>query len=988
MPSPLCQVKDGSGAYQATANGVDVTPGNTITINLIDTSADSWSIECVYTDELSDAATVTAALTIDSNLRTATFTAPAEGRTYIFRSKVNNGIGPDGKVKSSYSTTFGVYTLTANGYRVVAANETTEGGSFGWVKPVNEIVRAGGGGGGSGSNLGSKLEVFKDVSAGTLRHRTIDVTSTPAYKASGEQQADVLVIRPCPPGWYNPADYGAKLDGVTDDIAAFEAMHADIPVEGAHVHMPGMAYVSRTWRVSKPVRMHGVGARLQNSAGFIAPPGVTPVQMEPATISADGESANTAIIADLDFRSALMIHGTANGSALGRGIGNIWNSAAIRKGDCVIASGGANATKFFRCTDTGLGTSPVALTSEPTWNTTVGATTTHEGATFVCEKFPTVRANLTAYAVGDRVWPEADNRFYYECETAGTTDATPPAELAGGDSAPGVAPIGGTISDGTVVWRTKIATGILWLCNVFTLDRCYFTGFTGAGYTVAGGVGMHVLGNTDTNCFKVRDCYHDWCGVGAAIQGSDANGWLVSGMFAINIGTLLPTPNDASAAGYVGLGGHCIHDKSLAGGEISHCYFQLSSGRPILANGLGHLTVVSSFQEIDSDCLFNCTEAIIVGGSVRADAASTGAVTIAAYSQGLGYKSNNGTIDLIGQLATGAKLLTRQLGGGVDTVNFYGQSYGYGAPSGWWAEQHGNQMLWNAYLLSTSRAGMDPGPGWLCFQNGYLVGDPNSEDPLHRGTLLTLKQSALRSCLRRAGDVFEGPNTKLSVLSTGYRAPAWTATTAVVAENTSWGIPASYVEPTANTGKREGGEQVWQCTTAGTTGGAEPAWPASPTAGVTTQADGTAVWTYVGATPAYDVEQTTSKAKLPTRTKETQTTTSAASQVIFDGSSSNGVPFDLPPDSMVIVSDLITLKKASTANGGSIRIESTWVRNGTAAPTQIGSSSITYNLSGTTLDGTTVAHAANGNKIELQGSPESADTLNWRVFRVQYEGTD
>jgi hypothetical protein len=143
MPSPLCEVKEGAGAYGPTTNGVNVTPGSTVTVHLIDTSADSWSIECAYTDDTSVAATVTSALSVNSTLRTATFTAPAAGKTYIFRSRVNNGVGVDGRVKTSYTTTFGVYTLTAGGKRVIAANETSEGGAFGWTAPVNDLIRSG-----------------------------------------------------------------------------------------------------------------------------------------------------------------------------------------------------------------------------------------------------------------------------------------------------------------------------------------------------------------------------------------------------------------------------------------------------------------------------------------------------------------------------------------------------------------------------------------------------------------------------------------------------------------------------------------------------------------------------------------------------------------------------------------------------------------------------------------------------------------------------
>lgn len=164
--SPLCEVKDGAGAYQATTNGVNVTPTNTVTIHLIDTSADVWSISCVYTDETSDAATVTAALTIDPVARTATFTAPAAGKTYIFQSKVNNGVA-NGRSVSSYTTTFGIYTLTAGGDRVLAANETMEGdATFGWIAVLNGIIRAGGGGGGGATPNGVNNDILTSDGAG------------------------------------------------------------------------------------------------------------------------------------------------------------------------------------------------------------------------------------------------------------------------------------------------------------------------------------------------------------------------------------------------------------------------------------------------------------------------------------------------------------------------------------------------------------------------------------------------------------------------------------------------------------------------------------------------------------------------------------------------------------------------------------------------------------------------------------------------------
>lgn len=143
MPSPTCQIKEGAGSYQPQLNGFDATPAATVTINLLSSAGVStWSIQCITTDELSDAAAVTAALVIDSVAKTATFTAPVAGRAYRFQSQINGGIGPDGTVQSSYTTTFCVYTLTG-GRRCRAVDETFEGDSvFGWVGEFNDLLRS------------------------------------------------------------------------------------------------------------------------------------------------------------------------------------------------------------------------------------------------------------------------------------------------------------------------------------------------------------------------------------------------------------------------------------------------------------------------------------------------------------------------------------------------------------------------------------------------------------------------------------------------------------------------------------------------------------------------------------------------------------------------------------------------------------------------------------------------------------------------------
>lgn len=141
MPSPTCTING-----LTSVGGQDVTPATTVTIQLASLSGvDTWGITCIGTDELLVAATITASLTINSTTKTATFTAPVAGSALIFQSVVNGGVDVNGVEQSSYTTTFGLYTLaTTTGDRVAAVNETTEGSaSFGWLTKLNPILRDG-----------------------------------------------------------------------------------------------------------------------------------------------------------------------------------------------------------------------------------------------------------------------------------------------------------------------------------------------------------------------------------------------------------------------------------------------------------------------------------------------------------------------------------------------------------------------------------------------------------------------------------------------------------------------------------------------------------------------------------------------------------------------------------------------------------------------------------------------------------------------------
>jgi hypothetical protein len=104
--------------------------------------------------------------------------------------------------------------------------------------------------------------------------------------------------------------------------------------------------------------------------------------------------------------------------------------------------------------------------------------------------------------------------------------------------------------------------------------------------------------------------------------------------------------------------------------------------------------------------------------------------------------------------------------------------------------------------------------------------------------------------------------------------------------------------------------------------------------------DGTVIYTCLGDTPSYIVEQATGdKVSMSVRFTKTQTTTAAANQVSERGGSTDSMDFALSDNAIARVTDLIHIHKPGTVHGGTIEIKSDWVRNA-GLPMQIGASII------------------------------------------------
>lgn len=166
MPvSPLCLVNNGT-TFVSTANGVDVSPNQVVSIKLNSiTSVTNWFLQVSGTDELSSAPILTNVNSATGEVRfpndIVTFTFPSRAGSAVgFRSEVHGTGGP-------LATTFGVYSLTASNNRVGFVTETREGNTtFGWAAKINPLLRSGGGGGLVGSPYDKHLPALATTGVG------------------------------------------------------------------------------------------------------------------------------------------------------------------------------------------------------------------------------------------------------------------------------------------------------------------------------------------------------------------------------------------------------------------------------------------------------------------------------------------------------------------------------------------------------------------------------------------------------------------------------------------------------------------------------------------------------------------------------------------------------------------------------------------------------------------------------------------------------
>ncbi len=276
-----------------------------------------------------------------------------------------------------------------------------------------------------GSNLGTALEIFKDVVSGTVRHRTLRVFGNKSAEQDPSGYSGELHIRPSPPGHYNPHDFGAAGDGVTDDSAAFEAMLAAM---GSAAVVYGAGYSATAILADNMVYYLAENLILDRSLSIIG---------------CGGQAYNAAMASKLKFApgKGVWMKGfsgydrpAGNGATLKRvalefqavpGVGEYAHSTAYAVGDLINIP--TDREFIYECVEAGT----TSARPEAEW-------------------LPS-----TAYTAGDLVTPPTPNGHVYRCTTGGTTDSTEPVNWWFWP--------GAEVEDGSVTWTEDYGTNPCYL---------------------------------------------------------------------------------------------------------------------------------------------------------------------------------------------------------------------------------------------------------------------------------------------------------------------------------------------------------------------------------------------------------------------------------------------------------------------------------------------------------------------------------------------
>lgn len=844
---------------------------------------------------------------------------------------------------------------------------------------------------------------FSDTADGAAAS---EIGAVPVY--SEVDSASIKFKKPVAPGAYDVTNYGAVGDGVTDDTAAIQAV-IDSAVSGrAGIVVtlpPGDFYCANDLHLTRTVHLRGSGPALSRQDEAACTTKIRFAAGKMLHIHAIGTAPRTdgfgeqSLVSDISFigdHLPLVAHATTTAVSLAAIIRTPRNNDNRYYFECIKAGTTAGTAPDFRdC-------------YQPDTTTTLPA----NGSTVI---------------VGTRIRDvSASTAVYFKATTGGVRGSGTPAwnTTPAGTTSDGavvwtaVSAAGFWLTDGTAVWACKIAPGI-WMRARSTIKRCQFVGFTNCG--------IHVQPDVNANIFKIYDVAIELCGAGISVRGLDSSQGVIWQPQISNIGS------DAIWTGSTG--GVGVWDGSFTGchwqaPEINACHGpgyimgMYDVDQPAETLSASSWTLLGGYMEGDCDPPL-ANRGLVLGGNFGEEwPLAYGTIVLGGYPGG----NNNivardtsgaaGTYSALNFQGTDQSFVVFNNDHATPTICYSLSSYENAAlnRTGWWARTIGSAYAGLAFSGWTATEG----PGWDWTHTGTFRGG-------YAGTytgqyFLGLDTHAMRSHRVRKkgkfeiGDRFDlqsdgdaGTWTGWIVTAAGWRGIDWPSNTLITAGGTN--TLRTIIEPTANTsGAVNGipvpGGQVWECTTSGTTGMSEPTWPGSPTPGVTTQSDGSVVWTYLGTVPEYrrlgfiddvvighapqtrlrwrdtdhtDEDTAAAKASVDSYRFTTATSAVTANQVL--------ATIALNDNTTNVVDVVITGKLGSSTSGTTAKLSGSFTRNG-ATVTRLGTDDASTPKDTGALAGSTFNLNISSTSIQVRATPGTATATDWAVVAQVTEGSN
>jgi hypothetical protein len=674
---------------------------------------------------------------------------------------------------------------------------------------------------------GGSATVADDIakSAGTaidrvqgIRGRTIAATAPGAGEAYvyNSTDAEWQPGKPTPPSWFNVKDYGAVGDGVTDDLAAFEAAMAAMGPVASGVarhkvlYVPeGDYYFSDDLKITRALYLTGAGGGGSGYAAArltFAP--YKGIRIYSWTNSPDRGDAAYTVVEDLDIIGA-----HDNGAATPPHLHATWQAAtAYAVGDKIVcAATRATASEnsyeyYFECVDAG-----TTGATEPDWGNVL----------FHVDQSALWQAS-TAYYQFNVVRTAGRFDVYFEVTsptgvtTSGTSGGVVPAAFA-------TAIAGDTVVDGGVTWTCRSAQfyfatdgGVVWACKVaagiysqarMTIRQCAIRYFLTAGIHVQASYAYFPYSNA--NGFTIENVKSHYNGVGILTRGDECN---ASYIYMLDVIGWDQSDREIGIAerGFLGnryvacqvasvLGPGYLQTGPNNTGAFIGCYAEGSMG-------------LNDIRNADFQILGGTWGTGFTAGSVY-----TGWTTSNDW-RGVQTRATNGARTIASSNRIDAQSLT---GYTVDSSAFY-LRLTYDSTAEMWQWQWANSSDYTAYAIDSGQGGL--GGGAVLFPRGYFEG--TTDKRLVAADIDASKSYRLRGGLRNVGDrrydnsLIAGGYIGEVVTVAGYSGPAWSASAAYSPSTRGpLGLFARIVTPVVANG------YAYRCVKEGTSGSGEPVWP-------------------------------------------------------------------------------------------------------------------------------------------------------------------